>query len=235
MADSPRYALPYRRRREGKTDYKLRRALVKSGKPRAVVRLTNKYVTVQITDATLTGDIVRASASSRELPKLGWKGALGNLPSAYLTGALAARRAVGKGITEAILDLGLKGPTKGSKLFAVLKGLADSGLIVPHSPEKLPTMERIGGNHIATYAKSLAGEHDLYKKRFSAYLGRGLKPEDLSRQFEENKKTVSTAPLEAAKEENLHVKKSDRVRRQSSDHRSSKERSYRWKRSSRKG
>src|SRR6266576_1943077 len=187
MADSPRYALPYRRRREGKTDYKLRRALVKSGKPRAVVRLTNKYVTVQITDATITGDIVRASASSRELPKLGWKG------------ALAARRAVQRGVKEAILDLGLKGPTKGSKLFAVLKGLADSGLTVPHSPEKLPPMERIGGNHIATYAKSLAGEHDLYKKRFSAYLSRGLKPEDLSGHFEEIRKTVSTAPLEAAK------------------------------------
>ncbi len=199
MADSPRYALPYRRRREGKTDYKLRRALVKSGKPRAVVRLTNKYVTVQITDATMTGDIVRASASSRELPKLGWKGGLGNLPSAYLTGALAARRAVQRGVKEAILDLGLKGPTKGSKLFAVLKGLADSGLTVPHSPEKLPPMERIGGNHIATYAKSLAGEHDLYKKRFSAYLRRGLKPEDLSGHFEEIRKTVSTAPLEAAK------------------------------------
>src|SRR5713101_5927807 len=90
MADSPRYSLPYRRRREGKTDYKLRRALVKSGKPRAVVRLSNKYVTVQITDATLTGDIVRASASSRELPKLGWKGALGNLPAAYLTEGLKA-------------------------------------------------------------------------------------------------------------------------------------------------
>src|SRR5439155_964510 len=88
MADSPRYALPYRRRREGKTDYKLRRALVKSGKPRAVVRLTNQYVTVQITDATINGDIVRASASSRELPSLGWKGALGNIPAAYLSRGL---------------------------------------------------------------------------------------------------------------------------------------------------
>jgi large subunit ribosomal protein L18 len=199
MADSPRYALPYRRRREGKTDYKLRRALVKSGKPRAVVRLSNKYVTVQITDATITGDIVRASASSRELPKLGWKGALGNLPAAYLTGALAARRAIAGGVKEAILDLGLKGPTKGSKLFAVLKGLADSGLTVPHSPERLPPMERIGGAHIATYAKSLAGEHDLYKKRFSAYLSRGLKPEDLSGHFEEVRKAVSTAPVEAVR------------------------------------
>src|SRR5216683_1800428 len=198
MADSPRYALPYRRRREGKTDYKLRRALVKSGKPRAVVRLRNKYITVQITDATITGDIVRASASSRELPKLGWKGALANLP-AYLTGALAARRAIARGVKEAILDLGLKGPTKGSKLFAVLKGLADSGLTVPHSPERLPPMERIGGAHIATYAKSLAGEHDLYKRRFSAYLSRGLKPEDLSGHFEEVRKAVSTAPVEVVR------------------------------------
>ena len=199
MADSPRYALPYRRRREGKTDYKLRRALVKSGKPRAVVRLTNQYVTVQITDAAIIGDIVRASASSKELPSLGWKGALGNLPAAYLTGALAARRATANGIKEAILDIGLKGATKGSKLFATLKGLADAGLTVPHSPERLPSMERIGGSHIATYAKSLAGEHDLYKKRFSAYLSRGLKPEDLSGHFEEVRKTVSSAPLEVAK------------------------------------
>src|SRR6266568_2417503 len=164
MANSPRYALPYRRRREGKTDYKLRRALVKSGKPRAVVRLTNKYVTVQITDATITGDIVRASASSRELPKLGWKGGLGNLPSAYLTGALAARRAVGKGIKEAILDLGLKGPTKGSKLFAVLKGLSDAGLEVPHSDGPIPAKDRIGGAHISEYAKKLSGETDVYRK-----------------------------------------------------------------------
>jgi large subunit ribosomal protein L18 len=199
MADSPRYSLPYRRRREGKTDYKLRRALVKSGKPRAVVRLTNKYVTVQITDATLNGDIVRASASSKELPSLGWKGGLGNLPAAYLTGAVAARRAIANGIKEAILDIGLKGATKGSKLFAAMKGLADSGLTIPHSPERLPPMERIGGNHIATYAKKLAGEHDLYKKRFSAYLKRGLKPEELSGHFEEIRKAVSTAPVGAAR------------------------------------
>ena len=199
MADSPRYALPYRRRREGKTDYKLRRALVKSGKPRAVVRLTNQYVTVQITDATITGDIVRASASSKELPSLGWKGALGNLPAAYLTGALAARRAIARGVKEAILDIGLKGATKGSKLFAALKGLADSGLAVPHSPDRLPPMDRIGGSHIATYAKSLAGEHDLYKKRFGAYLSRGLKPEDLSGHFNEIRKAIAGAPLEAAR------------------------------------
>ena len=198
MADGPRYAVPYRRRREGRTDYKLRRSLVRSGKPRAVVRLTNKYVIVQISEATTTGDIVKASASSKQLAKMGWKGGLGNLPAAYLTGALAARRAVASGVKEAILDIGLKGPSKGSKIFATLKGLADSGLVVPHSDEPLPKMDRIGGSHIAGYAKKLAGEQDVYKKRFSGYLKRGLKPEDLSGHFEQVRKIIMEGPLEAA-------------------------------------
>jgi len=195
LADGPRYAVPYRRRREGRTDYKLRRALVRSGKPRAVVRLTNKYVIVQVSEADIRGDIVRASASSRELAKLGWKGGAGNLPAAYLTGVLAARRAVDRGVKEAVLDIGLRGPTKGSKVFAALKGLADSGLIVPHSDGPLPPMERINGSHIAAYAKSLVGAQALYRKRFGAYLGRGLKPEDLSGHFEQVRKNVMAASL----------------------------------------
>lgn len=198
MANGPRYTVPYRRRREGKTDYKLRRALVRSGKPRAVVRLTNKYVTVQISEATATGDLVRASATSKQLSKLGWKGGSGNLSAAYLTGALAARRAVAKGVKEAILDMGLKGPTKGSKIFAALKGLADSGLMVPHSDDRLPKMDRINGGHVSSYAKKLAGEQELYRKRFSGYLSRGLKPEDLSGHFEQIRKMVLEAPLEAS-------------------------------------
>ena len=197
MADGPRYTVRYRRRREGRTDYKLRRALVRSGKPRAVVRLTNQYVTVQVAEATPKGDLVKASASSKELSKMGWKGGQGNLPAAYLTGALAARRAVAGGVKEAILDIGLRGPTKGSKIFAALKGLADSGFAVPHSDELLPSMDRINGSHISKYAKSLAGEQEVYKKRFSKYLRQGLKPEDLSGHFEQIKKTVLESPLEA--------------------------------------
>ncbi len=197
MADSPRYSVPFRRRREGKTDYKLRRALVRSGRLRAVVRLTNKYVYVQIAEATANGDIVRAAASSKELSKLGWKGSSGNLPSAYLTGALAARRAKAAGVKEAILDIGLKSSTKGSKLYAALKGLVDSGLVIPHSPDPLPPMERIGGVHIANYAKSLSREPDMYKKRFSAYLKRGLKPEELSGHFEQVKLGIEKSIVEA--------------------------------------
>lgn len=195
MADGPRYKVPYRRRREGRTDYKLRRALVRSGQPRAVVRLTNKYVVVQVSEAEAKGDMVKASASSKELSKLGWKGGAGNLPAAYLTGVLAARRAVAHGVKEAILDIGLRGPTKGSKIFAALKGLSDSGLVVPHSDDSLPPMERINGSHIASYAKMLAGQQELYRKRFSGYLGKGLKPEDLSGHFEQVRKNILSAAV----------------------------------------
>ena len=197
MADGPRYAVPFRRRREGRTDYKLRRALVRSGKPRAVVRLTNKYVYVQITNAELRGDIVRASASSKELGKLGWKGATGNIPSAYLTGAIAGRRAIAKGVKEAVLDIGLKSSTKGSKLFAVLKGLSDAGMDIPHSDDPIPAKERLGGAHISDYAKKISGEADIYKKTFSAYLKRGLKPEDLSTHFQQVRQQIQTGPIEA--------------------------------------
>ena len=195
MADGPRYAVPYRRRREGRTDYKLRRALVRSGRPRAVVRLTNKYLIVQVSEAEAKGDVVRASANSKELSKLGWKGGAGNLPAAYLTGVLAARRAVAHGVKEAVLDIGLRGPTKGSRIFAALKGLSDSGLVVPHSDDSLPPMDRINGSHIAGYAKKLVGQQDLYRKRFSRYLGTGLKPEDLSTHFEQIRKSVMSASL----------------------------------------
>jgi large subunit ribosomal protein L18 len=199
MADGPRYSLPFRRRREGRTDYKLRRSLLTSGRPRAVVRLTNKYVYVQVTEAKLRGDYVRAAASSRDLAKLGWKGGTGNLPAAYLTGGLAGRRAVANGVKEALLDIGLKSSSKGSKLYAVLKGLVDSGLQVPHSPDNLPSEDRLSGTHVSAYAKSLSTEKgDEYKKLFSGYLGRGLKPEDLSAHFKQVRQQVMSSAVEVA-------------------------------------
>ena len=199
MANGPRYSLPFRRRREERTDYKLRRSLLTSGRPRAVVRLTNKYVYVQVTEAKPAGDYVKASASSRDLVKLGWKGGTGNLPAAYLTGELAGRRAVANGVREALLDIGLKSSSKGSKLYAVLKGLVDSGLQVPHSPNNLPTDDRLAGDHVSTYAKSLSTQAaDEYKKTFSGYLSRGLRPEELSSHFKQIREQVMSSALEAA-------------------------------------
>jgi len=98
-----------------------------------------------------------------------------------------------------LLDIGLKSSSKGSKLYAALKGLVDSGLQVPHSTNNLPPDERLTGGHVSVYAKSLAAESaDVYKKRFSGYLRRGLKPEELSTHFQQVKQQIMSVPLEVA-------------------------------------
>ncbi len=69
MAKSSNYRVQLRRRREGKTDYQARKALVVSGKPRLVTRTANRNITVQIIIAKPHGDEVLAAANSRELVK----------------------------------------------------------------------------------------------------------------------------------------------------------------------
>lgn len=90
------------------------------------------------------------------------------------------------GVKDAILDIGLRSITKGSRVSAALKGLADSGLTIPHSPEVLPDKQRLSGGHIASYAKTLAQKSgEEYKKKFSHYISRGMKPEDLTGHFDQ--------------------------------------------------
>ena len=83
----------------------------------------------------------------------GWDASTANLPAAYLTGLLAARRAKARGTGKAILDIGLNPPIRGSKVFAALKGALDGELDVPHNPEILPPDERISGQHIVAAYK----------------------------------------------------------------------------------
>ncbi|MEM0057840.1 MAG: 50S ribosomal protein L18 [Candidatus Bathyarchaeia archaeon] len=193
MAKDARYCVPYRRRREGKTNYRKRKALILSGKPRLVVRGSLKNIVVQIITAKPGGDEVLASAHSRELlKKFGWKAPRGNLPTAYLTGLLCGLKAKAKGVNEAVLDIGLHSPTKGARVFAALKGVLDAGLNVPHGEEKLPDEERIRGLHIAQYAKMLAAT-EKYMTVFSKYLENNLPPEKLPEHFEEVKKAVIAA------------------------------------------
>jgi large subunit ribosomal protein L18 len=116
MAKGSNYRVQLRRRRAGKTDYQARKSLVISGKPRLVTRASIKNITVQVLIAKPIGDMVLAAANSRELVKnYGWKASTGNVPAAYLTGYLCGLKAKAKGVQEAILDLGLVSPTKGSK------------------------------------------------------------------------------------------------------------------------
>jgi large subunit ribosomal protein L18 len=145
--------LQYRRKREGRTDYRKRLKMLVSGIPRLVIRRTNKNIIVQIVEYADVGDKVVVTANSTELSKLGWKHATGNLPAAYLTGMLAAQKAKKKHVTKAIVDFGLQPQKAGTRLYAAVKGVKDNGLEVPASEEVFPPLDRLSGKHIAAYAK----------------------------------------------------------------------------------
>jgi large subunit ribosomal protein L18 len=182
MARGSSYRVPLRRRREGKTDYQARKALVLSGKPRLVTRSTVKNVVAQIVVAKPRGDEVLVAAHSRELKKYGWKAPTANVPAAYLTGLLCGLKAQTEGVKEAILDIGLIAPTKGAKVFAMLRGVLDAGVDVPHDEEKM-VKERMEGEHIAEYGKSLEVGSEIYSAKFSKYLEQKLSPEKLPEHF----------------------------------------------------
>lgn len=108
-----RYQTKYRRRREGKTDYRARKRLItqdknkyNSPKYRLVVRITNKRVICQIAYAEIDGDKILASAYSDELKRYGLKCGFKNYPAAYCTGLLVGRRLLNK--------LGLDGDYEGN-------------------------------------------------------------------------------------------------------------------------
>jgi large subunit ribosomal protein L18 len=189
----PRWRVQFRRKREGKTDYRHRLRLLRSGKPRLVTRISLKHVTAQFVRATTSGDLTIASAYSKELEKPGWKGHTANTPAAYLVGLLCGYRALKAGAKECTLDIGMYDPTSQAKVFAVLKGALDAGLQIPHGEGVLPSDERVCGEHIAKYAAKLKEKNEkAYQARFSAYLKRGLTPEQLPQHFNEIKRTIVT-------------------------------------------
>jgi large subunit ribosomal protein L18 len=154
MANGPNYRVPFRRRREGRTNYYARKTLLTSGRCRVVLRPSSKNTVVQVTDAKLKGDMIRASASSKMLQKeFGWKFGTGNIPCAYLVGYLLGKRALKAGITNGIADIGLR--IHINRTWAALKGVKDAGFDVPANEEIFPDEDRLTGKHIESYAKQV--------------------------------------------------------------------------------
>jgi len=196
LAKGPRYRVPYRRRREKKTDYAARRVLATADRPRVVVRVSGKNILVQVVRSEIEGDYVVAQASSMELKKsYGWMASGKNVPAAYLLGLLAGKKAKAAGVEHAILDMGLKRTTTGNKVFAVVKGALDAGLDVPCDSDIIPPPERINGSVIAGYAEQMEDPLE-YEKRFSVYLRRGLRPEAIPGHFEEVKARIEENKIE---------------------------------------
>jgi len=153
MATKNKHIHQYRRRREGRTDYKSRLVLLKSGEIRLVVRKTLKNIVVQFVKYEPEGDKIIAQGNSQELIKLGWKNSRSNIPSAYLTGILTGAKAKKAGIKKAILDLGSQKSAKQGRIYAVLKGAKESGIDIAAGDDVLPTDERALGKHIEDYMK----------------------------------------------------------------------------------
>ena len=183
------YVQTLKRIRSDKTNYRKRAALLIGRHSFVTVKVSDQNIAAQVLKPTPTGDIVIASAHSRELAKQDWKGAFNNLPACYLTGLLMGKKTLEKGVKNAVLYIGKDHFT--SRVAACLKGIVDSGVTMPVSEESLPPEERITGRHIAKYASTLKEDQEEYNSRFSAILKNGLKPEDYPTHFEEVRSKIS--------------------------------------------
>lgn len=184
-------SLSFKRKREGKTHYKKRLKILLSNKFRLVVRKSLNSIKASIVKYDPKGDRIIFTVDSKTLEKFGWKGNTGNLPSAYLTGMIIGKKALQNGIKEAILDIGLNNSTKGSRLYAALAGALDAGMRIPSNTEVLPPKERISGEHISQYAKSIKNDKPRYERQFYDYIRKGLNPEDIVKHFNEVKVKIN--------------------------------------------
>lgn len=145
-----------KRRLEAKTDYKAREVLLRSKKPRLVFRKTNKYIIGQLITSKEAQDFVITGVVSNELLKYGWaktaSGSLKSIPASYLTGYLMGKKMQDKGVNDVVYDIGMIRNVKGSRVYAFLKGVIDSGIILK-AGDIFPQEARIVGKHLVKEIK----------------------------------------------------------------------------------
>ncbi len=128
-----------KRRLEGRTDYKARLHLLKSGKARVIFRKTNRYLQAQIVISEIAQDKVLVNVSTKDLIQYGWpekmSGSLKSLPAAYLMGYLLFKKSK---VHEGVLDIGLLTHVPKSRVYAFVKGLKDAGFDIPCDEAVLP-------------------------------------------------------------------------------------------------
>ena len=176
--------IKYKRRRYGQTNYTNRLGMLKSGVPRLVIRKSLKNINVQIVKYEPDGDKVLFSSNSKQLAKYGWKYSRSNVPAAYLTGLLCAKKS--KNVGETILDVGQASMTKGNSILSALKGSVDGGLKVMHSEDLFPETQRITGSHIAKFADQAKD----YPNQNSGYKKKGIDAKNIEKDFADVKKKI---------------------------------------------
>lgn len=153
-ASGPSFRVYFRRRRDGKTNFAKRLALIRGGKTRMVVRRSNTNIVVQFVDFDPKGDKTLLTLSGTHLAKTYQWPSKRNVWTAYLVGLMAGKIAQKKGVKEAILDMGMYTASKGSVIFAAQKGAADAGMATLCDKEKVPESK-------------IASPPDKYKSMFN--------------------------------------------------------------------
>merc|ERR1712167_338008 len=206
---------------------------------RLVVRFTNRDIIAQIVSAKIVGDEVLTSAYAHELQKFGMPDKLGltNYAASYCTGLLVARRALTKlGLADkyagaeeddgprpfkAVLDVGLKRTTTGSRSFGVMKGAADGGLLIPHNEKRFPGFDReskeldaevhkehIMGEHVAEYMRLLEEENPgKYEQQFARYIKAGVNADGLGEMYEKIHAAIRAKPVVEKKKKTVTKEK----------------------------
>lgn len=192
----------------------------------------------------ITGDYCLAAAYSHELPKYGVEVGLTNYAACYCTGLLVARRLLKKleldedyeGTEEVdgemfevekegdkapftcVLDVGLTRTTTGAKVFGALKGAADGGLAIPHSPKRFPGYDReakeldaethkkyIFGGHVSEYMEELKEEDkSMYDKQFSVYIKNGINADSMEDMYTSAHSKIRADPARKAGDKKEH-------------------------------
>ncbi len=181
--------VPYRRKREQKTNYAKRLKLLHSGKKRLVVRFSSSKVLAQLVEFTPKGDKVLVGTDSFALRKYGWPYSCKNFPAAYLTGLLFGKKMKEKKFTEmAVLDTGFRMPQRQGKIYAFLKGVIDAGISIPHGQKEIfPDERRIQGRHVQEYADKVKGKG----RQFTQYLKSEAAPENMPTLFAQVKQKIT--------------------------------------------
>lgn len=169
MAHGPSQRNAFRRRRNAQTDYRRRLRLLKSGAPRAIVRVSNTQVTCALARFEEDGDEIITSFTGSRLRTHGWpeNASAKSIPACYLAGYALGKQALARGHDNAVLDIGLSSSSRGSRAFAALKGMLDAGLEIPHGESVLPSEERINGEHIDGFSSEVAAVRAKIEEAFA--------------------------------------------------------------------
>ncbi|OIW16788.1 hypothetical protein TanjilG_05522 [Lupinus angustifolius] len=163
-----RYQVKFKRRRDGKTDYRARIRLINQDKNKYNTPkyrfVTNKDIIAQITSASIAGDHVLAAAYAHELPHFGLEVGLTNYAAAYCTGLLLARRV--------LKTLELDEEYEGN-----VEGALDGGLDIPHSDKRFAGFDKEKKELDAETL--IEDEPEKYQTHFSEYIKRGIEADGL--------------------------------------------------------